>query len=716
MADCSELAQSINDAIMNISSRADVKTLDDAVARYKKLVPGMTRQMVVDSIVEATEGRTGDPDALANRINAIKREARTDKALQEKIEELEAFIEAGAIPATKTRKQKTPPEAIQALRDVRDGLKKQLTETNAAIKQRAKQREPGQVKKLNAQVKELEKILKTGKVLPEAKKRGITATNVVQRLREKRDQLKKAIGQSGPARKARIEDQIKDLNRRLKTGDIFPKAKPEVPPQSKELERLEFDRDELQREIRRKISSLKPKTKIDKIVNFSNVFKSIRASLDLSAVRRQGGFFFLSRPFRQGKTLSDMFKATKSEIGLRRVEKEIENNPLRPLAAKAKLFIAPTDGTHTLSQMEDEFQSTIAERIPGVRMSERAYVSFLNSQRMDMFSLLVSNLGKNGEVTLQEATEIANLINLGTGRGSLGNFEKAAVGFNALFFSLRNAVSRVQIATGTPFFQAKSPRVKKLIAKEYGRFLIGLGVYYGLMMIALDMFGSLLGKKLDMSLEGNPLSSDFGKIKIGNSRIDPLSGISQSLVLFSRVGTGRFKSSTTGKISKITGKERKFGSRKPSEFIQSFIRNKLAPLPSTILNVLDKEDFVGEEFGLKDVPAELLIPLSFSEVKESIQEQGIPLGTTLGIMAIFGEGIQTYGFEVKMRKQSTAEIKEQLEKSVYKRTTKSKNKETGEITIRVQGQPHKGKEFKVQALQKELEKRQQKQLIESLTK
>jgi hypothetical protein len=647
--DCSELSLKVSDWAMSIAAETGAKDIDSVVKEMKKTVPAMNRQMVVDSIVEATQGRAKQTDELAEDLNAIKREARIDKNTRKRITELEKYLDEGIAPPKSKRRVKTASDALQELRGVRDDLRKQ-------------------------------------------------------------------VARSEPVQQARLLEQIRKLEDKIERGDIQPKQKKVETPKSKVIERLEFEKSKLQGDVRRRLSELKPKGVLESLINKSNVFKATRASIDVSAVKRQGGFFFLSRPWEQKSTLRSMFKAMGSEQGMFKVNQDIENNPWRAFAAKAKLFIAPTDGSHSLSQMEDAYQSTIAERIPGVRMSERAYVTFLNQQRMDMFSIYMETLSKDANPTLQEAQVAANMINVATGRGNLGRFEALAVPFNALFFSLRNAVSRFQIATFQPLIAARNvPRMRKLIAKEYARYLIGLMVQYGMYLIAFDMFKSALGKEAEkMTIEGDPRSSDFGKIRIGETRIDPLSGISQNVVLLSRLLSRSTKSTTTGEIVKMTGKDKKFFAAKPTELIGRFIKQKFAPLPATIINLWEEEDAIGNPFGLKDVVPNLMFPLAIEEVHESIQAQGVPLGTSLGMLALWGEGIQNYGSGI--RKMDDETLKNNIIKNTYKRDTTVvrgakiiSGKRVGGRKINVRaGQAHIGKEERVKAYRRELLRRQEK--------
>lgn len=652
MADCSELAQKISDWSMSIAAQTGAKDVDSVVKEMQKTVPAMNRQMVVDSIVEATQGRAKQTDELADDLNAIKREARADKTTLKRIKELQKYLDEGVAPPKSKRAVRTPSEALQSLRDVRDGLRKQ-------------------------------------------------------------------VAQSDPVRQARLLEQIQRLEDKIRTGDIQPKQKEVATPKSKEVERLEFEKFTLEKDIRIMLNQLKPKSLLTQIIDKSNLFKAMRASIDISAVKRQGGFFFLSRPFEQQEVLASMFRAMQSEQGLFKVNKEINQNPWRPFANKAGLDLTTSEGN--LTQMEDDYQTTLIERLKKskigkkiaapVLISERAFSSFLNKQRMDMFSLLAETLTADGELTIEEGKAIANFVNSATGRGNLGRFKAAAVPFNALFFSLRNAVSRMQIATFQPIFAAPTARTRKLIAKEYGRYLIGLMVQYGVYLMAFDMFGSFLGKKLDMEVEGNPLSSDFGKIRIGETRIDPMSGISQNIVLLSRILARRTKSTTTGEIRKLTGKDRPFGTSKPSDLVDKFIKQKFAPLPSTVLNLWNEEDAIGNPFGLEDVVPNLVMPLSVEEVKESIHAQGVPLGTTLGIMAMWGEGIQNYGAE--LRKMDDATLRDKIRKNTYKndatvwRGGKIVNgKRVGGHKVKVYaGQAHHKKTERVKAYRKELLRR-----------
>lgn len=580
--DCSELAQTITDLAMNIAVEPGIKNIDGIVAEMKKDVPGITREIVVDSITEATEGRARQTDVLVKKLNEIKQEARGDKRLQRKIVSLERTLKAGETIQTKKREAKGS-EAIKSLREIRDDLKKK-------------------------------------------------------------------ISKSEPAQKKRLESQIETLTKRIESGDILPATKPVDVPQSKQLERLQFERDELQRTIRRQINDLKPRSLFSKAIQDPfNAARNIMTAFDFSAVFRQGGFIALGHPVRAIKNLTPMFKAFSSEQRQDKIARDLKDRPNAPLYAKSGLFLAPTDGSYQPTKQEEIMQSKLikdAEKLlPGLAGSNRAYITFLNELRADSFDIMAAGLSKDADVTLDEAKAIANYVNVATGRGSLGKFEQAGQGLNVAFFAPRYVASRFQLLGGlftTPVKAVfgKNKRVQRLIVKEYARYLIGMTAVYALAAITLD----------DEEFEFDPRSSDFGKIKIGKTRLDPLSGISQVTVLLSRVISGEVKSSITGQITPIRGEDVGFGKRTSVGIIGSFLRYKLSPMLGTTLNLLEGKDPVGQPFGPEDLPKNLLIPLSMREVFETTKEQGMLRGTALSALAIFGMGIQTYGSQTKKKK------------------------------------------------------------------
>ena len=568
MAKCSELSLAITDVAMNIAAREGVKDIDGVMEQMAGFFPDVPRAAIIDAIVEATTQEAKVVEELSKKLSEIKREAKTDKALREKIADLEDFIETGELPA-KLVKARKGVKSIDLLREIRDDLKKELTK-------------------------------------------------------------------SEPAQKKKLTEQIKVLEERLESGDILPKTREKIVPESKELQKLEFERDKLKQEIRTRIYVLKPKSFIETAVEPFNFIRLIQTTGEFSLALRQAGPAFLSRPGIFGKSIVAMFKAFADEQVAAEVNHALLERDLAPVGFRAKLFIAPTEGSVRLSSQEEVIMSHWFDKIPVVKNFTRAGLTFLNKIRADWFDVLYRTLGRVDGVTEGEAEIIANAVNIFSGRGKAILGAQAAVGLNTVFYAPRYVASRFQMLMGQPIWAKHgkgSARVRLLIAKEYGRMFIGLSAVYMLAALARG------------DVEWDPRSTDFGKIRFGKTRIDPLMGLSQVTVLLTRLFTGETKSTRTGKIVPIRPKDGKkvpFGGTTTSDVIQRFLRYKLSPLFGTTWTLLAKEDPIGRPVTPGLIAKNSLVPITWNDVLEAMVEQGVERGTALSILAVFGMGLQTY--------------------------------------------------------------------------
>ena len=199
-------------------------------------------------------------------------------------------------------------------------------------------------------------------------------------------------------------------------------------------------------------------------------------------------------------------------------------------------------------------------------------------------------------------------------------------GLAPVFFSPRYVASRFQLLGLRPL-RGGTMDTKKLIAKEYGKALIGVGVIYALAAAA------------GAELEDDMTDSDFGKIKLGNTRLDPLGGLSQTSVFVARMGKGAGKTIE----SWATGRPRKTSYMAGETMtVGRFLRSKLSPIAATMVNVAAGETAGGDKVTPKQLTQDLTIPLSFRDIKDAIEEQGVPAGVALWLVSLFGVGMQTY--------------------------------------------------------------------------
>lgn len=566
--DCSELAAAIAEIAFAEASQPGTATLDDVASRMRENLPEITREQIADSIVEYTTGRAQELSDIQEQINRIKREARSDKTIRDRISELEQHLEEGTLPEP-DRRPATPSEAIA-------------------------------------------------------------------QLRKMRDDLRKAVNQSEPAVRKRVEKSIERLEKKLASIEsgmyVAPVRRSDI-GLSKELDRLIFERDRIRRQINRRIQDMKPRTTFERMSEPFNVARAIMTSFDFSAVLRQGAFVAFSHPVRAARSLGPMFRAFASDQKAHQIMQEIESRPNAPLYARGKLFLGPVGSDAKLSAQEEAYMSRWADKIPIVAASQRAYTTFLNKLRADSFDVMIDGLAAGGFPTDAEIRGVAAYINAATGRGTLGRFEQAAVPLNVMFFAPRYVSSRFQMIVGRPFMKAGSARVRKQIAADYARYLIGMGTMYALAGMAFD--------DDDFSITFDPRSADFGKLRFGNTRLDPLGGFSQVTVLLARLTSGQTRTSK-GEIRPLRGDDVPFGGQTIGSVGMRFFRSKLSPMLGTIWDVLEGENVVGEPVTMTSVPYNLLVPLVLQEIVEAAEDQGVPRASAMGLAAIFGVGIQSY--------------------------------------------------------------------------
>lgn len=502
-----------------------------------------------------------------------------------------------------------------------------LTRKLRSIKSQAKTE-----KSLKQKISELEDLLEKGE-LPETKARVTQTTETINKLREVRNELAKALRQSEPAQLERIGKQIKDLEEKLASGDVLPKTRKATEIQSKELERAIYERDLLRQEIKNQIYALKPKTPIQRIAEGWDIVRLALTTGEFSFVLRQGAPFVLGHPVKGIDFVAKALKAFSNDQYAAKINHQILSRELAPVGMRAKLHLIPIDGTVALTKQEEIFMSQWAERLPVIRNFTRAGITFMNLVRAESFDSLYRTVGKTDSLTQDEANIIANYANISTGRGNLGKLEPNAVLLNRIFFAPKYVVSRFQYLMGQPIWTRAgkgSPEVRKAIAKEYIRTLLGLSVMYALGMAAGG------------ELEKDPRSSDFMKLKFGKSRIDPLFGLSQSTVILSRLITGETKKTTTGEIVPIRGEDVPFGGMTTDDVIKNFVRYKLSPLIGVPWSVIAGEDPIGNKIDAKWAVAHLMTPITWADAYEAMKEEGIAEGLALSTLAFWGMGLQTY--------------------------------------------------------------------------
>jgi hypothetical protein len=424
--------------------------------------------------------------------------------------------------------------------------------------------------------------------------------------------------------------------------------------------------------------------KSNPVVEAANFPRAVMASVDMSAPLRQGLPLIHKSGF--WKAIPAMVKSWGSEEAFNAVQQSIADKPLfKPRVGPGGTTLPSfaddaglklTDLTD-LSSREEAVMSTWAEKIPGVRRSNRAYTAFLNKLRADTFENLVRDgkvFGADGETNLPLARSLADFVNYSSGRGSLGKAERAAVILNSTFFAPRLIASRVKILNPYTYI---NPKTDAFTRKEAIKSLLALAGAGNAMVGLAKMSGA--------EVENDPASSDFGKIKIGNVRLDPWAGAQQYIVAANRIlrpreariesmeggsdtgiapidmATG-FAGSPGGKFkSSVSGREyflgEKYGGSSRLDVAGRFLEGKANPIINFATGLLRGKDLAGQPFNVPDEVAKRFVPIFVQDVIELASENpellpGIadiiggnihPENLPAAAPSFFGMGMQRYG-------------------------------------------------------------------------
>lgn len=378
----------------------------------------------------------------------------------------------------------------------------------------------------------------------------------------------------------------------------------------------------------------KAKHPIKSFSELGGITKSLKASLDNSAIFRQGWKTMFTHPGTWVKNAGQSFLDIVNTFGGKKVLDEVQadilSRPTYDAMKKAKLAIGTT---------EEAFPSHFIEKIPGLgklyQASENAYTGFVYRMRADVFDRYLNIMEKQG-IDITDKTElqsIGKLVNSLTGRGDLGRFEGGAQGLNNVFFSPRNFKANIDLLTAHTFDGNMSSFARRQAAVNTVKVILGSA--------AIMQVANMLKPG---SVEWDPRSSDFGKIKIGDTRFDVSGGMASIATLAVREIRGSTK--TNGKVKSLTSNQ--FGMPTRLSVLEDFTENKTSPVLSTFIQWAKGQDFNGNKPTLASSAANLFVPLPITNYM-SFKNDPNSANALVGVIAD-GLGIGTNTYSTKKKK------------------------------------------------------------------
>ncbi len=596
----------------------------------------------------------------AKQVSPEQRIAMAEKAVQRSITEIERKIKTGDIAPTK-RVSKTPktPE-LEALRARRDALKEDLNlmRDMARVKKSPEEIALQSIKTrlANEDAKYAEMIAEGNFEEPariEVRRDAEAARLLIERDTNRRvvQVARQLLEQKGGIADAEIL-KINTLSKEIKRTKLDLEADP------KNRQRMiDYGNAMLDFEDYSTILVPRPNSWRNVALDVAGAPRTLMTTIDLSFPFRQGWGSMATPEFWQG--FQKQFGYAWSEDNFRTLMAEIKGSPRFALAKKSGLGL--TDLGVKLELREEGAQSTLPERIPiiggTIRGSERAYTGMANYIRWNRFNNMVDAAilqGRSikGAEGLKLTRDIANVINVTTGRGNLGPPRRDRKGnvirtdplgvaspeFNQFLFSARKLSADIMTlpqAVGVGKYGLLDPFARRMAQKQ----LLG----------SLAMTTSILGlaKMAGLDVETNPSSGNFGKVVAGNHHIDITGGKASMLTFVWRMGTGKIKDSERGETTDLTPWTR-------GKVVERYVRGKLSPNASlfadaVIFHANYKGDPVETPSEIGKAIASRLYPMSIGDtiqILEDDAEGDIVAKALLDIsligLATFGTSVSTY--------------------------------------------------------------------------
>ena len=235
---------------------------------------------------------------------------------------------------------------------------------------------------------------------------------------------------------------------------------------------------------------------------------------------------------------------------------------------------------------------------------------------------------------------IADFVNSSTGRGRLGGLENAKTWYrlvNAVMFSPKFVMSRLQ----TLFEPVRSAgrvvgalRAKDNISIEVEKAIMG---QYASAAAKLGLAGAMASTAFsaadaNASISLDPASSEFMKLRVGDSRYDVtggLGGMVRNLYSLNPVDTEGFGQGVWQEAGRIA-------------------RQKASPVAGLAADVYKGRDWTGEEVDVTDpsfvghAALGLAAPISAEDLYENVEKYGVLEGSLRTAPAVFGIGQSDY--------------------------------------------------------------------------
>lgn len=418
----------------------------------------------------------------------------------------------------------------------------------------------------------------------------------------------------------------------------------------------------------------------DKLTKLAGTPRALMSSFDFSFGGRQGAPLGSRFPKEWLKANEESAKYMFNKNYFDKAMKEIaDSDYFETISDKMKVALTGADDAAEEAFMSADYAEAIPVIGKGVEGSGRAYTGGLTKLRYDVAKNVIDSYGGVEEFTKffdgneKALRDLGEVINTFTGRGGKagGLVERHMKTLSTTLFAPRLWAAKLNMLN-PQFYARLSPEARKLALQTSGTFATTAGTILSLAAAA------------GATVEWDPRSADFAKIKVGNTRYDILGGLQQNIRLGAQLITGEKINSITGEMATLGD-----GFTAPTrlDILYQAFENKENPLLAYATKILKGKGPDGEPINPLTEGIKTLIPLNIQSTYETSKDTGsLFKGALMNIPGTFGVGVQTYGSVPTKDQGTTADGKPMFKGKVTPEMVTDKD---GNVLLDDKGKPVK---------------------------
>jgi hypothetical protein len=368
-----------------------------------------------------------------------------------------------------------------------------------------------------------------------------------------------------------------------------------------------------------------------------NAGREIKTAFDFSAPRN-AVVATLANPRHAARNMAAQVNAFASEARANKYLDAIRADELFPVAEESGLKIQDFGGA--MGQRNELFRSSIAEAVPGVRASSRAFHTYLNGMKFGIWRDFALS---HPHASPEDLKGVASFLNYATGQGSFGRLEGSRVvkGLSEALYAPRLTLSYAQTLAAPATLETAAAR--KFAAAQIVK-AVGTG-------LALGATAKLTAKKTGIDFEFDPRSTDAFKFKAGDYRVNIFGGYTSLAKYTAQTIMGSRKTSA-GNMQSISR----------AAPLTTFARSRLHPSIGFIIDLKTGKTLDGRE--LYDAAGKLkkgealrdgLMPLSPGDIWDAVQADRRAGGS--GLKGGLASAPSLFGADVQIRDRSGMDSK-----------------------------------------------------------